>query len=100
LIGAPPRARLITAIGVLGFASGLPNVLVNDTLSAWLSDLGFKPSDIGLLALQPRHAVLHRAARHLQPGRQRGHGGAAVGPQQRDQFAVGVVDGCHVGQRA
>jgi PAT family beta-lactamase induction signal transducer AmpG len=26
-------------------------VLVNDTLSAWLSDLGFKPADIGLLAL-------------------------------------------------
>lgn len=51
MIGAPSRARLITAIGVLGFASGLPNVLVNDTLSAWLSDLGFKPSDIGLLAL-------------------------------------------------
>ena len=36
---------------MLGFASGLPNVLVNDTLSAWLSDLGFKPADIGLLAL-------------------------------------------------
>ncbi len=36
---------------MLGFASGLPNVLVNDTLSAWLSDLGFKPTDIGLLAL-------------------------------------------------
>jgi PAT family beta-lactamase induction signal transducer AmpG len=45
------RARLIAAIGVLGFASGLPRVLVSDTLSAWLSDLGFKPSDIGLLAL-------------------------------------------------
>ena len=26
-------------------------MLVNDTLSAWLSDLGFKPADIGLLAL-------------------------------------------------
>lgn len=36
---------------MLGFASGLPNVLVNDTLAAWLSDLGFKPADIGLLAL-------------------------------------------------
>ena len=45
------RSALIVSIGVLGFASGLPNVLVNDTLSAWLSDLGFKPSDIGLLSL-------------------------------------------------
>ncbi len=36
---------------MLGFASGLPNVLVNDTLSAWLSDLGFKPSDIGLISI-------------------------------------------------
>lgn len=42
---------MIVAIGVLGFASGLPNVLVNDTLSAWLSDLGFTPSKIGLLSL-------------------------------------------------
>lgn len=48
---ASSRERLVLAIGVLGFASGLPNVLVNDTLSAWLSDLGFKPSDIGLLSL-------------------------------------------------
>lgn len=45
------KHALIAAIGVLGFASGLPNVLVTDTLSAWLSDLGFKPSDIGLLSL-------------------------------------------------
>jgi PAT family beta-lactamase induction signal transducer AmpG len=36
---------------VLGFASGLPNVLVNDTLSAWLSDLGFEPSKIGLMSI-------------------------------------------------
>lgn len=45
------RNRLVLSVGVLGFASGLPNVLLNDTLSAWLSDLGFKPSDIGLLSL-------------------------------------------------
>lgn len=45
------KGALIVAIGVLGFASGLPNVLVTDTLSAWLSDLGFKPSDIGLISL-------------------------------------------------
>ncbi|MFM7259520.1 MAG: MFS transporter, partial [bacterium] len=30
---------------------GLPNVLVTDTLSAWLSDLGFTPSKIGLISL-------------------------------------------------
>jgi PAT family beta-lactamase induction signal transducer AmpG len=40
----------VLAIGALGFASGLPNVLITDTLSAWLSDLGFKPADIGLLS--------------------------------------------------
>ncbi|RLS99376.1 MAG: MFS transporter, partial [Planctomycetota bacterium] len=45
------RQRLVLSIGVLGFASGLPNVLLNDTLSAWLSDLGFKPTDIGLFSL-------------------------------------------------
>lgn len=45
------KGALIVAIGVLGFASGLPNVLVTDTLSAWLSDLGFKPADIGLISL-------------------------------------------------
>lgn len=45
------RKRLIVSIGLLGFVSGLPNVLVNDTLSAWLSDLGFTPSRIGLLSL-------------------------------------------------
>lgn len=45
------RRRLVVSIGVLGFASGLPNVLLNDTLAAWLSDLGFKPADIGLLSL-------------------------------------------------
>ena len=47
---ASARTRLVVAIGTLGFASGLPNVLVTDTLSAWLSDLGFKPSEIGLLS--------------------------------------------------
>jgi len=41
----------VLAIGALGFASGLPNVLITDTLSAWLSDLGFKPADIGLLSV-------------------------------------------------
>lgn len=45
------RGRVLLAIGVFGFASGLPNVLLNDTLSAWLSDLGFTPEAIGFLAL-------------------------------------------------
>ncbi len=45
------RDRLVLSIGVFGFASGLPNVLLNDTLSAWLSSVGFKPGQIGLLAL-------------------------------------------------
>lgn len=48
---AGSRARLIVAVGALGFAAGLPNVLVTDTLSAWLSDLGFRPADVGLLAI-------------------------------------------------
>lgn len=44
-------ASLVVAVGILGFASGLPNVLVTDTLSAWLSDLGFRTTVIGLLSL-------------------------------------------------
>ncbi len=40
----------VISVGVLGFASGLPNVLLNDTLSAWLSDIGVDPKSIGLLA--------------------------------------------------
>lgn len=52
----PPAAaanltRLVVATCALGFASGLPNVLLTDTLSAWLSDAGFVPTDIGLLAV-------------------------------------------------
>ena len=49
--GTRSNTRLLAALGFLGFASGLPNVLVNDTLSAWLSDMGFRPADIGLLSL-------------------------------------------------
>ena len=47
--GEGARRRLILAVGAFGFVSGLPNVLLNDTLSAWLSDVGFTPSSIGLL---------------------------------------------------
>ncbi|MCE2882624.1 MAG: hypothetical protein LW636_09770 [Planctomycetaceae bacterium] len=45
------RERLLPAVCALGFASGLPNVLVTDTMSAWLSDLGFNTKDIGLLGI-------------------------------------------------
>lgn len=45
------KGRLLAAAACLGFASGLPNVLLTDTLAAWLSDVGFDPSSIGALAL-------------------------------------------------
>jgi PAT family beta-lactamase induction signal transducer AmpG len=41
----------VTVIGGLGFASGLPNVLVTDTLNAWLADLKIDVTTIGLFAL-------------------------------------------------
>lgn len=47
----PQAGALLIAVGALGFASGLPNVLLNDTLAAWLSDLGFAATDIGLTSL-------------------------------------------------
>ena len=52
IVGVPmvSKKRLVVAIGVLGFASGLPNVLLNDTLSAWLADINVPASSIGLLA--------------------------------------------------
>lgn len=34
----------------LGFASGLPNVLLNETMAAWLSDVGFEPRSVGFLS--------------------------------------------------
>lgn len=49
-MSAGSRRRLILAVGAFGFVSGLPNVLLNDTLSAWLSDLRVTPSSIGLLS--------------------------------------------------
>lgn len=43
--------RRITILAALGFASGLPNVLATDTLSAWLSALDIDVKAIGLFAL-------------------------------------------------
>ncbi|KDB92021.1 TonB-dependent receptor plug domain protein, partial [Bordetella bronchiseptica D989] len=43
-------------------------------------------------ALEPRHAVLHRSARHVQLAGQRGGGQAGVRAQQRQQAAVQGVE--------
>ncbi|MDP3661172.1 MFS transporter [Phenylobacterium sp.] len=58
----PPRRSLLSAIAVygerrslamlaLGFASGLPNLLIFDTLSAWLRDAGLSLEVIGFFSL-------------------------------------------------
>ncbi len=44
-------SRKMAALAGLGFASGLPYVLANDTVSAWLSSLQFDVKDIGLFSL-------------------------------------------------
>lgn len=44
-------SRKMAALAGLGFASGLPYVLANDTLSAWLSSLQFDVKQIGLFSL-------------------------------------------------
>ena len=44
------RRRLIV-IFLLGFASGLPFLLIGSTLSAWLSEVGVSKTSIGLFAL-------------------------------------------------
>ncbi len=41
----------MAALAGLGFASGLPYVLANDTLSAWLASLQFDVKSIGLFSL-------------------------------------------------
>lgn len=41
------RAR---ALGVIGFASGIPNTLLTDVVTAWLSSLGISPAKVGLTA--------------------------------------------------
>lgn len=42
--------RHILCIGILGFASGLPLLLVTSTLAAWFADGGMKVALLGLLA--------------------------------------------------
>lgn len=44
-------SRKMAALAGLGFASGLPNILANDTLAAWLSSLQFDVKKIGLFSL-------------------------------------------------
>lgn len=44
-------SRRMAALVGLGFASGLPNVLANDTIAAWLSALQIDVKAIGLFAL-------------------------------------------------
>ncbi len=44
-------SRKMAALAGLGFASGLPYVLANDTLAAWLASLGFDVRKIGLFSL-------------------------------------------------
>lgn len=43
--------RRMTALAGIGFAAGLPNVLVSDTLSAWLSSVEVDVTTIGLFGL-------------------------------------------------
>lgn len=43
--------RRIAVLVALGFASGLPNVLAQDTLKAWLSDARIDVKNIGLFSL-------------------------------------------------
>ncbi len=42
--------RMAVLLG-LGFAGGLPNVIINNTVGAWLSDIGVKVAAIGLFGL-------------------------------------------------
>jgi MFS transporter, PAT family, beta-lactamase induction signal transducer AmpG len=43
--------RRIVVVLLLGFSSGLPFLLTNDTLQAWMHDLGFNVGAIGLFSL-------------------------------------------------
>jgi PAT family beta-lactamase induction signal transducer AmpG len=82
IAGPPPRKGFLGALAVygerrtfvmlaLGFAAGLPNLLIFDTLSAWLREAGLSLEVIGFFAL----ATLHLCAEvHLGPlGRPRDH---------------------------
>ncbi len=43
-------SRKLLAILLLGFASGLPYMLVFSTLTAWLRDVGISLTEIGFFA--------------------------------------------------
>src|SRR5271167_2246982 len=45
-LGRPKVALML----VLGFSSGLPFMLIGNTLGFWLADEGFKPAVIGFLS--------------------------------------------------
>lgn len=45
------RSRRMLALGLLGFASGLPLYLTNDTLKAWMTEAGVSLGAIGLFSL-------------------------------------------------
>src|SRR3712207_8358268 len=54
MIRRPPRSTLFpytTLFRSLGFAAGLPNLLIFDTLSAWLREEGVSLEVIGFFAL-------------------------------------------------
>ena len=44
------RQPKVAVTFALGFSSGLPFMLIGNTLGFWLSDAGFKPSTIGFLS--------------------------------------------------
>jgi PAT family beta-lactamase induction signal transducer AmpG len=65
MAGPPPRKGFLGALAVfgerrtlvmlaLGFAAGLPNLLIFDTLSAWLREEGVSLEVIGFFALADR----------------------------------------------
>lgn len=45
------QSRKMLALGLLGFASGLPLYLTSDTLKAWMTEAGVSLSSIGLFSL-------------------------------------------------
>jgi len=45
------QSRTMLALGLLGFASGLPLYLTSDTLKAWMTEVGISLSSIGLFSL-------------------------------------------------
>ena len=48
--------RRVFVMLLLGFSAGLPNLLIFDTLSAWLRESGLSLSVIGFFALRSKPA--------------------------------------------